>query len=234
MRIIIGLFMIFIFVFAHDTPYSLKKFQKVLDGSKLQAPVSKYNSLYARKYGDFKYFENRYFYLQDDIYMVFYMCGVKQRSELRRRNSWKVATKKPKILEAEVKLFPLNAKREFTFLQIHDDSTKEPYNNKPLLRIAWMKEHNNKKDHIWAIIKIIYMGIYRNLKLDMGKMSKEFMNVKIEVINSKLNVWVNKKNKIKDFNLLYWKNYYNYFKAGIYLQDDGCAKALFNKLSIKD
>ncbi len=236
MKRIIFLFVFITSLFACNSPYSLDKFKEVLNIAKLQAPTSHYDPLYSAKYGQFKDFCNKYFYLQDNKYMTFFMCGKKDRSELRFKNDWKVSSKNAKILEAEVKLFPLNEKREFTFLQIHADDTlkNKPIINKPLLRIVWYKELHNKLNHLWAVIRTCddpYIMCYE--KDDLGKMPKGFFDVKIKVQNSNLKIWVNNKLKVNK-NISYWNRFYNYFKAGVYLQDDGCAKDLFNKLNVKD
>ncbi len=224
-----------VFLFAHNSPYSLKIFQPVLDASKLQAPLSKFDPLYSRHYGDFKYYQNRYFYLQDDKYMVFEMCGNHHRSELRLKHDWKVSTSSPETMEAEVKLFPLNEKREFTFLQIHADSTltDEPVINKPLLRIVWYKELHNKYSHLWAVIREssdVFVSKYK--KIDLGVMPEGFFNVKITVQKNILKVFLNNRLKV-DENVSYWDRYSNYFKAGVYLQDEGCSRVLFKKLVIE-
>jgi len=223
-------------LFAHDSPYSLKKFRPVLKISKLQAPKSAYDPLYSRGYGDFEYFSNEYFYLQDRNFMVFYMCDNHNRSELRFKNDWKVDTKTPKILEAEVKLFPLNQSREFTFLQIHADSTLKcaPTINKPLLRIVWYKRLRKKSSHLWAIVMKntdVKNSVYE--KIDLGEMPRGFFKVKIVVQNDKLKVYLNDILKLK-LDVSYWDKYQNYFKAGVYLQDSGCAKVLFKTLTVKD
>ncbi|QCT95241.1 polysaccharide lyase family 7 protein [Caminibacter mediatlanticus TB-2] len=232
----ISFFIFFVILFGHDSPYSLDKFKPVLNMSKLQAPKSSFNPLYSRHYGDFKDYSNKYFYLQDNKYMVFYMCGSHNRSELRFKNIWSVNTKIPKILEAEVKLFSLNAKREFTFLQIHADSTLKdaPIINKPLLRIVWRKEYHNLYNHLWAIIRISDSLLSNNYKkIDLGILQKDFFNVKIIVVKNMLKIYLNNKLKVKE-NVSYWQKYKNYFKAGVYLQDKGCAKVLFNRLFIKE
>jgi len=230
------MYMICIFtLFAYDSPYSLKKFQPILNVSKLQAPTSHYNPLYSVKYGNFNHYANKYFYLQDNKYMVFFMCGKKNRSELRVKKDWKVDTKKPFVLFAKVKLFTLNSKREFTFLQIHADSTLPDSIDKPLLRIVWLKELHNLKNHIWAVIRTSpneYEKSYQ--KIDLGPMPKNFFDVTIIVYNNKLNIKINNNLIVKDFDVSYWKNFYNYFKAGVYLQDNGCAKVLFDQLYIKE
>jgi len=231
-------FLIFlsVFLFAHNSPYSLEKFRSVLDKSKLQAPKSSFDPLYSRKYGDFKGYSNKYFYLQDNKYMVFYMCGDHNRSELRFKNDWKTDTKTPKIIEARLKLFHLNAKREFTFLQIHADSTlvDKPTINKPLLRVVWYKKLRHLKDHIWAVVRLsgdVNQPYYQ--KIDLGKMPKGFFDVKVVVQNNMMYVYFNGEKKVA-LNVSYWQDYYNYFKAGVYLQDDGCGKILFEKLIVKD
>ncbi len=222
-----------IVLFAQNSPYSLKKFHNILNISKLQAPTSKYNSLYSVKYGNFKYYSNKFFYLQDNKYMVFYMCNKKNRSELRIKQDWKVDIKKSISLNAKVKLFSLNAKREFTFLQIHADSTLKNSIDKPLLRIAWRKNFHNFKNHIWAIIRKspnIHEQNYE--KIDLGVTPKDFFDIRLAVKKNKLTIIINKKKY--NFNVSYWKNYYNYFKVGIYLQSKGCAKVLFDKIYIKE
>ncbi len=229
------IFFIFtVLLFAHDTPYSIGKFQDILNVSKLQAPKSSFDALYSVKYGDFANYSNKYFYLQDGKYMVFFMCGKKQRSELRMKKEWKTDIKKSVSLYAKVKLFPLNAKREFTFLQIHADSNLKNSINKPLLRVVWKKTYHHLKNHIWAVIRAsgnIYEQNYE--KIDLGSMPKNFFEIKIIIKDNKLSIKVDNEYKVSGFDVSYWKRYYNYFKAGVYLQDDGCAKALFDKLDIK-
>jgi len=230
------IFFIFsLFLFAHDSPYSLKKFRSILNMSKLQAPISHYNPLYSVKYGQFANYSNKYFYLQDNKYMVFFMCGKKNRSELRLKKEWKVNTKKNIALYARVKLFVLNAKREFTFLQIHADSNLPNSINKPLLRIVWKKELHNLRNHLWAVIRTssnVFNQSYQ--KIDLGEMPKGFFDIVIMIKANKLSIKADNNYLIKDFDVSYWKNFYNYFKAGVYLQDDGCAKALFERLYIKE
>jgi hypothetical protein len=246
MRIIVLFLTIFLFGCGFGTntqhsenkvAYSLDKFKPVLQISKLQAPTSKYNPKYSTKYGEFKDVYNKFFYLQDGKYMTFYMCQTNEddynRSELRFKNDFKVSSQIEHIMEAKVKIFPLDQQKEFTFLQIHsDDNVKDsPKINKPLLRIAWRKEYNNINDHLWAVIRLENDGEYD--KIDLGKRPITFFYVTIKIKDSQLSVFVNGKKKIDNFDVSYWDKYYNYFKAGVYLQGFGCVKVLFDKLSIK-
>jgi len=59
-------------------------------------------------------------------------------------------------------------------------------------------------------------------------------DVKIIVKNSHLSIFINGEEKVSNYNVSYWKEFYNYFKAGVYLQGSGCAKVLFDKLEIKE
>ena len=224
-------------ILADNSPYSLNKFQNILNNSKLQAPTSKYDQKWCAKYGEFEQFENKYFYLLDNRYMTFKMCGSKNRSELREKDDWFVSTKKARTLSAKVKLFVLDSKREFTFLQIHSDSNREGIDkaliNKPLLRIVWKKKYHKKSNHIWAIIRTSADPKEQNYtKIDLGEYLNNFFEVKITIQNSNLRLHVENKLKL-DMSVSYWNNFWNYYKAGVYLQDEGCAKVLFEELILE-
>jgi len=225
--------LLFAAALAHDAPYSLQKFRPALDGAKLQAPVSAYDPRYSIRYGDFAYRANRYFYLQDGSYMTFLMCGAKNRSELRRRSEWPVTTSEPKRIEARLRPFALDAKREFTFLQIHDTGTEA---NKPLLRVVWRKKYRGKKDHLWAIIRLSddrRSSEYEKVDLGAAPKGERWADLAVEVRQGRMKVWRDGRLFV-DKDVTYWRSAHNYFKAGVYLQDEGCAKVLFNKLSFTD
>lgn len=237
MKKIILLIFTTISLFSYDAPYDLEKFENTLNNSKLQAPLSRYNPRWSTKYGDFENFANRYFYLKDSKYMVFSVCKKSHRSELRERDEWRVSTKTKKILDATLKLLVKKSKKEFTFLQIHPNPDKPgkrytTYINKPLLRIAWRRNYRSKKDHIWAIIRTDIDPFSKNyIKIDLGKRNKSFFHIKIEVLENHLKIYLNHTLKV-DFDISYWKNISNYFKAGVYMQDNGCAKVIFDRLNM--
>jgi len=214
------------------TPYSLTKFQNVLNNAKLQAPLSSYNPNYSVKYGEFSNYYNKFFYLTDDKYITFYMCDEHHRSELRFKDEWQVETNISKTLNVKVKILPSNNVNEFTFLQIHTDSNEEEL-NKPLLRIVWIKNRKDINNHIWAVIMTNTSSAESAYKyIDLGENLNIFFNIKIEVINSKLSVCFNGSKKVDDFDVSYWNGIKNYFKLGIYLQTNGCAKALFDTIEV--
>ncbi|GAX87446.1 conserved hypothetical protein [Lebetimonas natsushimae] len=243
-KIIILISLIFNIIFAYTfnqeknfstkSPYCLDKFKFILNISKLQAPKSKFDSEYSTYYGKFEGIYNKYFYLENNNYMTFYICEKNEnehrRSELRFRNDFKVSENH--YLKVRVKILPLNEKKEFTFLQIHADAHYDNTPNKPLLRVIWRKEYNGLKDHLWVIIRDSNENNVEYLKIDLGKRPENFFNIVVKVKESKLYVFLNGKKKV-GIDVSFWKKYNNYFKAGVYLQGRGCAKVLFDKLWIK-
>jgi len=170
--------------------------------------------------------KNQYFYKQKQNY-VFFICGFHKRSEVRFLDEWRVSTRKPKVLEADVRLFPLNSDREFTFMQIHVDARNGGL-NKPLLRLVWMKNYKGVENHIWAVILGDSSGIVYE-KIDLGKAPCDFFKIKIEILKNKLKIWLNGKVKVaKDVS--YFEKYKNYFKLGVYLQQKNCAKVAFRNI----
>jgi len=215
------------------TPYSNSEFKDILDKSKLQAPTSSYDPKYSLHYGKFKGYYNKYFYLSNYKYMTFEMCGKKRRSELRLKDEWKVSDKNIHTLIAQVKALPKDNVDEFTILQIHTNAKRSNNLNKPLLRVAYRREYHNIKNHIWAIIRDsanVNEKLYS--KIDLTKNSNRFIDFKIVVANNTLQIFVDGVKKVQK-DVSYWSDTYNYFKAGVYLQSDGCAKALFKELKEK-
>ncbi len=216
----------------NDAPYSLDKFRSSLNTSKLQAPYSRYSAKWSVKYGKFKNFSNRYFYLSSDRFMTFFMCQnekEKRRSELRFKSDWRTSTNGLRSLEARLKVLPLSTRKEFTFLQIHSDGTlkTEPTINLPLLRIVWRKKYKSIKNHIWAVIRLS-PSRKKYKKIDLGVLPKSFFNIKISVQKSKL--YIIFAGQSYSLDVSYWDNYKNYYKVGVYLQSRGCARVLVDRL----
>ena len=189
------------------------KFKPILDKAKLQCPTSEYNATYSRKYGDFKGFTSKYFYYKN-CDLNFYMCGEYNRSELRFRDEFYISDDVNKTLEANVKLFPNSD--EFTFLQIHGVSNGL---NKPVLRVALYK----------GDIKFFVFDGNEYIIKDIGKYNGGFLDFKIVVGNNLLYIYKNKKLELNTS-----INYPDkcYYKLGVYLQRDGCAKSEFKDIKI--
>ncbi len=220
------------------TPYSSQKFTQTLLASKLQAPTSSLDKFFGTDYAEFEDVANRYFYLDENESINFKMCqeeDVGRRSELRFQELWKVSTDIEKTLEGRVKLLPLDQNVEFTFMQIHSDGTLkyEPVINSPLIRVVWKKDYQGIQNHLWAVIKLDTVDGAKNyLKVDFGETPNGFFNVKISILNNRLNVWIDEDKKIDDFDVNYWKDYSSYYKLGVYLQGVGCSQSIYEKLTI--
>ncbi len=218
------------------TPYSSVKFISTLLASKLQAPTSSLDRFFGTYYAEFEDVANRYFYLDENESINFTMCqdeDMGRRSELRFQELWKVSTTVEKTLEGRVKLLPLNQSREFTFMQIHSDGTLtyEPVINSPLIRLVWKKDYRDIQNHLWAVIKLDTIDGAKNyLKVDFGETPKDFFNVKISILNNRLNVWIDEDKKIDDFDVEYWADYSSYYKLGVYLQDIGCSHSIYSQI----
>jgi len=206
-------------------PYDDPKFHPVLDDSKLQAPDSRT----ACAQGEFDGFADWYFYLYQGSsnYMTFRMNGDHKRSELRQIIEWKTSTTSWKKMIGEVKLFypSTESLNQYTFMQIHDSDGI----NKPLIRLVWYRSRSGKDDHLWAILRISTNPNDSPQYFDLGQRPDGFFKAEIKVKNNILKVKINSVTKVNE-DVSYWSAFSNYFKAGVYLQDDGTAKVQFRTL----
>ena len=204
-------------------PYSLAKFQSVLNQSKLQYP----NSSREVNYGEFENYSSDFFYLDNNSYMVFeidqsnneddYVKRVELRQGSDDTDTWKTSFHTEKKITATLKIPGSNetALKEYTWMQIHD------YNgyNKPLLRLVWRESRNNIYDHLWAAIKTNNSGSQTSW-VDLGERPNGDFDAEIVVKDNKLTVMINNQ-AIAGLNyrdISYWEdNHDNYFKAGVYI-----------------
>lgn len=207
-------------------PYDLPKFQQVLDDSKLQAPTS----TTACPQGQFAGYDDTFFRLDaSDTYMTFTMSGDSHRSELRQMIEWKTSTSNLQTMEGEVKVFypTTSSLNELTFMQIHDSGTSP---NKPLLRLAWIRSRSSKSDHLWAIIRKSTSSSSSYEYVDLGARPSGFFHAKVQVMSNYMRLTLND-NIIFTKSVSYWSALNNYFKAGVYLQDNGTGKVQFKTLN---
>ena len=218
-------------VFAYDSPYKLPIFRDVLNKVKLQHPTDKIRI----GYGGFKDKAKPYFFLEKGRYMTFKaekpVGGTIVRSELRMGpKDWQVDTQRSQILDAELHLSKPDSLNQITLLQIH--AVKPSY---PPLRVVWLRNHKNIKDHLWAVVRPSPYKSGINY-IDLGKRSsKTFTRYTIRVQKGQLQMSVNGKFKLKQ-SLALWSGVDNYYKAGLYLSgkgDGGKAKVRFKSLSYK-
>jgi len=209
---------------ADSDPYSLARFQPVLDDSKLQAP----DSSTARAQGDFFGFHDSFFRLDSrGKYLTFEMEGDSHRSELRQMNEWQTSSLTWQKMIGEVKLFypQTSSLNQYTFMQIHDSGS---YPNKPLIRLHWQRNRNDLPDHLWAVVRLS-VSEKNYLWVNLGPRPGSFFKSEIKVKNNIMRVRINGITML-DMDVSYWDGLSNYFKAGVYLQDAGKAKVQFKSL----
>lgn len=219
--IVLGLFSVVTFA---DDPYSLSRFQSVLDDSKLQAP----DSSAARRQGELPGFSDWFFRLDSTgKYMTFEMTGDSARSELRQMNEWQTSSSTWNKMIGEVKLFYPSTPtlNQYTFMQIHDSGS---YPNKPLIRLTWRRDRAGLSDNLWAAIRLSATE-NRYQWVNLGKRPSGFFKSEIKVANNTMRVLINGVPMI-DMNVAHWDGLSSYFKVGVYLQDEGTAKAQFRRL----
>jgi len=117
-----------------------------------------------------------------------------------------------------------------TVMQIHDDANSGSGPNKPLLRIY---KHNAKDpvNHIWAAIKTDEVGV-STMHVDLGEDPGGFFNCDIRLVDGNMIIDFEGEEKV-NMDVSYW-TWPSYWKAGVYLQDDGVATAHFDDLFEED
>lgn len=189
-----------------------KKFKWVLNKANLQCPTSSYDPKCSRHAGDFKGFANDHFYYEDNA-LVFEMCDKHKRSELRFLKEWKFSDNKYYVFKCAVK--PIPHTDAFTFIQIH--GIKDEL-NKPVLRIAIY----GKK-----IRAIIYDG-EKYIKYTLGELKEErYIPFKVVAGKGKLIIYKDYEKKLS-VPITYPSACF--YKCGVYLQRNGCAKAMFKSI----
>lgn len=210
---------------ACTAPYSTSKFQDVLDDSKLQAPDSSTKI----DYGDFSKACNSYFYVKDGR-MTFKVTGDAKRSELRQKKEWKTSdsTANKMIGYVEVEDPESTDLDETTFMQIHDNNDGI---NAPLLRLSWIRSRDSYESYYWATIKTDTCKKCKNYeKFPIGPWKNSPVKFEVRVQSNNLTIKRFDKTVVSNFNVSYWKNLSNYFKAGIYNQDSGTGTSTWTSL----
>ncbi len=201
-------------------PYDMPVFRPVLDSSKLQCPKSSGGYCFV-PYGQFEGVSNEHFYLVGR-WMTFEMCGNRLRSELRYRGEFFV--EEEAVLHARVLPVPLSAP-EFTFLQLYGKDM-----GKPLLRLVWKGYRYGIHSHIWAVLRQYHEeGDSLSVEwVDLGEFRGAF-DVMLKLHRGTLLIRANGRAVSRDVGR--WKGRL-YFKAGVYIQGEGCARTHFEHLDI--
>ncbi|MEA1920867.1 MAG: polysaccharide lyase family 7 protein [Campylobacterota bacterium] len=219
-------------------PYEHEKFSDVIERSKLQL----YTDGTTVDYGSLNNFKSPEFYVDNEENLHFVISKeldtLKVRSELREGPEvieWSSADSQGHFWVATLKcLKPDIGVDSFTWMQIH--GTHETYNY-PVLRLFWERSRAGKYDHLWAITIVSdphTNNIYEYT--DLGPRPADFFSAEVHIQNNIMDILINRK-LIKTYNLTYWEEVKNYFKAGVYINrfgDGGEVSAIFQSLDFFD
>lgn len=221
-------------------PYDYDKFRAILESSKLQYPEGKA----VRNAGEFAGYQSEFFYCDTLSHLHFTVEKTKSmlkiRSELREIDEWKTSEPRIHSWRAELKtLKPEKGVDTYTWMQVHGSNDTYDF---PLLRLAWVRNHEGKYDHLWAIIIINApqeVDTGENSEpandyswVDLGERRSDFFTVSVDMGNDTMVISLDDKVLVyKDIS--YWGDVLNYFKGGVYMnrhEDVGTATAIFNRM----
>lgn len=206
-------------------PYNISKFQSFISECKLQAPTSATIATAAQLAGGYA---SEDFYVVDPDKMAFTQTGASMRTELRHETNWQVQDG-DRILQSRVKIYEQTCD-QVTFLQIHDDANAGSGPNKPLLRV-YRHLVKTPSDHLWAAIKTDPQGV-NTQHYDLGETPADYFDCTVSIESGQLNIYINGQKKAT-LDVTFW-TFPSYWKAGVYLQDEGRATAYFDQLYLEN
>ena len=211
---------------AYLAPSDIPRFKPFLAECKLQAPTS--STLASVDRLNSRYTHPDYFYVVDQDKILFHQSGDSRRTELRNETNWDL-TQADRSLHGRIDIVEQTCD-QVTVMQIHDDANAGPGPNKPLLRIY---KHNAKSpsNHLWAAIKTDDGGI-NTTHVDLGEDPGGYFNCDIRLVDGRMIIDYEGEEKV-NVDVSFW-TYPSYWKAGVYLQDDGEATAYFDDLFEED
>lgn len=206
---------------AYNAPYEIPKFQPFLDECKLQAPTS---TTAATTDNLKEGYTSDWFYVAEGDKVAFNQSGESKRTELRHLINWNLSEGN-RSLHGRLK-FVEQTCDQVTVIQIHDDANTGYGPNKPLLRIY---KHQNKspENHLWAAIKTDEGGS-NTRHFDLGETPAGYFDWDVIVEEGNLIININGVEKAR-WDVSFW-TFPSYWKAGVYLQDDGEATVYFDEL----
>lgn len=204
-----------------DAPYDIPRFQDFIGGSKLQAPTS---STAASQSDLINGYSDENFYVVDNDRIAFNQSGELMRTELRHLTNWAVSDV-DRSLHARLDVVDQTCD-QVTLLQIHDDANAGSGPNKPLLRV-YKSLTREPVNHLWAAIKVDNGG-ENTTHIDLGADPGGFFDCDIKLQNERMTIEIDGVLKA-DNDVSFW-TFPSYWKAGVYLQDEGEATAYFDEL----
>ena len=204
-----------------DAPTDIPRFQPFLAECKLQAPNS--STLRAQDALN-GYTHPEWFYVVDGDKIRFNQTGDSKRTELRYEENYDV-NEANRSMHARLDIAEQTC-QQVTVLQIHDDANAGPGPNKPLLRIY---KHNGRipTNHLWAAVKTDAAGI-NTTHIDLGEDPGGYFTCAIRLVDGRMIIDYQGEEKV-NVDVSFW-TFPSYWKAGVYLQDNGEATAHFDEL----
>lgn len=203
-------------------PSDIPRFQPFLADCKVQAPTSSTLADNSRLNNSYTHFQ--YFQVVDGDKILFNQSGDSKRTELRNETNWNLNDEN-RSLHGRLDIVQQTCD-QVTVLQIHDDANAGDGPNKPLLRIY---KHNAKfpTNHIWAAIKTDDGGS-NTTHVDLGEDPGGYFTCDIRLVDGDMIINFEGEEKV-NMDVSYW-TFPSYWKAGVYLQDNGEATAYFDEL----
>ncbi len=208
----------------YAAPYDIPKFQAALAQCKLQAPTSSTAATQAQLVAGY---QSNWFYVADTNKIAFTQSGASKRTELRFLANWNVNNAN-RTAHANLKIVSQSCD-QVTLIQIHDDGAAGGP-NKPLLRI-YKHKAKSPVNHLWAAYKTDAGGSATQ-HVDLGPDPTDYFNCDVSITNGNMIISIDGVEKV-NVDVSYW-TFPSYWKAGVYLQDDGEATAFFNELEWPD
>ncbi|MDA8692503.1 polysaccharide lyase family 7 protein [Saprospiraceae bacterium] len=207
-------------------PSDIPRFKPFLSECKLQAPTS--STLASIDRLNSSYTHPEYFYVVDGDKILFNQSGDSKRTELRNETNWDL-NDQDRSLHGRIDIVEQTCD-QVTVMQIHDNAGAGPGPNKPLLRIY---KHTTKApaNHLWAAIKTDDGGV-NTTHIDLGADPGGYFNCDIRLVDGNMIIDFEGEEKV-NMDVSFW-SFPSYWKAGVYLQDDGVATAHFDELFEED
>lgn len=204
-----------------EAPYNIPRFQAFMRECKLQAPTSSTIASQAQLIAGYT---DDNFYVADGDKMAFNQTGSSMRSELRHETNWTLS-EGDRSLHARITVVKQTCD-QVTVMQIHDDANAGTGPNKPLLRVY---RHQTKTpiNHLWAAIKTDNGGS-NTTHVDLGLAPDGYFDCDVKLVDGNMIIDVDGVEKA-NIDVSYW-SFPSYWKAGVYLQDEGEATAYFDRL----
>lgn len=210
----------------YAAPSDIPRFQPFLAECKLQAPTS--STLRDKDALNDGYTHPEYFYVVDGDKILFHQSGESMRTELRNETNWDL-TQANRSLHGRIDIAEQTCD-QVTVMQIHDDANAGNGPNKPLLRI-YKHQTKSPANHIWAAIKTDDGGV-STTHIDLGEDPGGYFNCDIRLVDGNMIIDFEGEEKV-NMDVSFW-TFPSYWKAGVYLQDDGDATAHFDELFEED